>query len=122
MVSTTGKASSVSCPGAEGRFQILHNHAPFLSSLLIGELRVSEEGGALVRYAISGGISQVIHNTMLVLADTAERSDDIDSERARAALYRANNRLEHRDPGIDIERARAALHRAINRLKIARES
>lgn len=121
-IAYTGKTSSVSCPGTEGRFQILRNHAPFLSSLAAGELRVTEESGAIVRYAISGGVSQVFHNTMLVLADAAERPEDIDVARARAAQSRAEQRLERHDPGIDIDRARAALLRAINRLKVARGS
>lgn len=115
----TGGVTSVSCPGTEGRFQVLRNHAAFLSTLLVGELDVTIEDGTKSRYAISGGISQVLHNTMMILADTAERSDEINVERARAAQERAEQRLTIREESVDVERARAALYRALNRLKIA---
>jgi F-type H+-transporting ATPase subunit epsilon len=108
---------SVTCPGVQGRFQILHNHAPFLSSLGVGILKVIDEAGDTLVYAISGGVAQVYQNEMRVLADTAERSDRIDIERAQRARERAEQRLHERDEEIDHDRARLALMRAINRMK-----
>jgi F-type H+-transporting ATPase subunit epsilon len=113
-----GKAVSLSCPGTEGRFQILHNHAPFLSSLDIGLMQVLLEDESRMEYAIGGGTTQVFHNAVLVLADSAERSDEIDVARAKEAKARAEQRLSSRPSDIDIDRARMALARAINRLKV----
>lgn len=115
----TGDVESVTCPGAEGRFQVLHNHAPFLSALVVGELDVLRAGGEHLRFAIGGGVSQVLQNAMTVLADTAERSDEIDVSRAAAARSRAEQRLAARTSDVDLTRARAALFRAVNRLKTA---
>ena len=117
----TGKVTSVTCPGTEGRFQVLYNHAAFLSTLDVGELTVQNEDGTVHQYAVSGGASQVLQNKMLVLADTAERSDEIDISRAREAQVRAEERLAHRETELDLDRARAALFRAVNRLKVAKE-
>ncbi|MBI5647206.1 MAG: F0F1 ATP synthase subunit epsilon [Ignavibacteriae bacterium] len=117
-----GKAASVSCPGTEGRFQVLAKHAPLLSSLDIGELDVVDEQNTRVEYAVSGGVVQVYHNAVLVLADTAERREEIDTARASAARTRAEQRLAGRTPDTDVERARASLYRALNRLKVARPS
>ncbi|MDT8322843.1 MAG: F0F1 ATP synthase subunit epsilon [Bacteroidota bacterium] len=118
-VEFTGQVASVNCPGAEGRFQVLHNHAPFLSSLDVGLMKVTGSDGKDVLYAVSGGIAQVFHNQMRVLADTAERSDHIDVQRARSAQQRAEQRLKAKEESTDVERARSALMRAINRLQVA---
>ncbi|MBL0173997.1 MAG: F0F1 ATP synthase subunit epsilon [Ignavibacteria bacterium] len=117
-----GKVQSLTCPGTEGRFQVLYNHAPFLSSLEVGSMDVTLEDGVHVMYAIGGGTAQVFHNAVLVLADTAERSDEIDMARATAARSRAEQRLAAREHGIDIDRARIALMRAVNRLKLGSAS
>ncbi len=117
----SGNVESVSCPGEQGRFQVLHNHAPFLSTLAIGVVKIIDEQGTEWRYAVSGGVAQVFHNRMQLLADTAERADHIDVTRAEHAQQRAEERLRQRGEEIDEDRARAALLRAINRLKVAQK-
>jgi F-type H+-transporting ATPase subunit epsilon len=117
-----GNTTSVTCPGTEGRFQVLHNHAAFLSTLSVGDLTVIDEAGAPIHFAVSGGVAQVLHNAMMILADTAERADQIDISRARAAQERAERRLANREAALDLDRARAALLRALNRLKVAKAS
>ena len=114
-----GEVTSFSAPGIEGGFQVLHSHAPLLSSLKIGEVRLIEENGNNTKYAVSGGFVEVRDNQVLLLAETAERTDEIDTERAKSAMDRAKKRLEEKMAGIDIERAKLALYRAMNRLKIA---
>ncbi|MDX9758960.1 MAG: F0F1 ATP synthase subunit epsilon [Bacteroidota bacterium] len=116
----SGSVQSVSCPGAQGRFQVLHSHAPFLSTLTVGMVKVLTAEGGESRFAISGGIAQVFHNQMRVLADSAERADQIDVDRAERARRRAEERLAAHSAEVDEDRAQAALLRAINRLKIAR--
>jgi F-type H+-transporting ATPase subunit epsilon len=119
-VEFTGKVVSVTCPGSDGRFQVLYNHAPFLSSLTIGLLNLELEGEKRLVYAVSGGVVQVFHNHVRILADTAERSDSIDVGRAAKAKERAEDRLKVRtQEDLDEARAQAALHRAVNRLKAA---
>ena len=112
-----GDVESVTCPGKQGRFQVLHNHAPFLSSLEIGLMKVVDAAGKEHTFAVSGGISQMFHNFMRIIADTAERAENINIERARSARERAEERLKSRDESIDHERARIALMRAVNRIK-----
>jgi F-type H+-transporting ATPase subunit epsilon len=114
-----GRISSVTCPGADGRFQILRNHAPFISALEIGQLWFIDEEGKRRLFAVSGGASHVLKNKVLILADTAESREDIDASRAASAKNRATDRLRIKDPDIDVDRARLALYRALNRLKTA---
>lgn len=115
----SGKATSFSAPGIEGGFQVLVNHAPLVSALEVGELKVKSTAGADTRYAASGGFVEVRDNKVIVLAESAERADEIDIQRATAARDRAKRRLRSREKDIDLERARAALYRALNRLRIA---
>lgn len=110
--------ASFSAPGIVGGFQVLRSHAPFLSSIGIGEIKVVGEDGAEVRFATSGGFVEVHGNKVVMLAETAERSDEIDVKRAEEARIRAQKRLAEM-AGNDLDRSRVALQRALNRLKIA---
>ena len=115
----SGPVESFWAPGTEGGFQILHNHAPFLTTITVGEVKLREESGKEIQYSTSGGFVEVSNNNVTVLADTAERKEEIDVERAKSARERAEERLRKKEPGTDIDRGRAALARAFNRLKIA---
>ena len=114
-----GEVTSFSAPGVEGGFQVLHRHAPLLSSVKIGKVKISEASGTEFQYAISGGFVEVRDNKVILLAETAERTDEIDLERVKAARDRAQKRIAEKDPDTDIDRAKLALYRALNRLKIA---
>ncbi len=105
-------------PGSEGELGILPEHAPLVSALKIGLVRVHHEGKVL-KIAVSGGFAEVRNSRTTVLANAAEREDQIDVERARAAKERAEQRLASSSPDIDVARAEAALKRALNRLKAA---
>lgn len=117
-----GEVTSFSAPGVMGGFQVLYNHAPLLAALEVGEAKLTTVSGKEERYATSGGFVEVKDNHIVMLAETAERSDQIDVERARAAKERAQKRLAERRPDVDLARARAALLRAINRLKITQKT
>lgn len=108
---------SVVAPGVCGSFGVLPNHAPLLSELEIGELRYRKENGHEVRLAVSGGFLQVFNNQITVLADTAEKSDEIDPDRARRALDKARRELSEAS-ALNVE-AQKELQRAQNRLRIA---
>ncbi len=116
---SSGSVESFNAPGAIGAFQVLHNHAPLLSAITVGEVRFLDQSGDEFVYATSGGFVEVNNNDVIFLADTAEKQEEIDIKRATAAKARAEDRLGKKEPGIDFARARAALARAINRLKIA---
>ena len=108
----------VMAPGYFGEFGALPNHIPFLAQLQPGEVKY-RKGGQLEYLAVGGGYAEVLPTQVTVLAITAERSQDIDLERARAAKERAEQRLKERQEGVDFLRAEAALQRSIARLRAA---
>jgi F-type H+-transporting ATPase subunit epsilon len=106
-------------PGHEGYFGVLPGHAPFLTTLGIGEL-MYRRGRDEHHLAVSGGFAEVRNDKVIVLADTAERPDEIDRARAERAKERAEGRLAARsDEEIDYTRAMCALARALTRLQVA---
>ncbi len=110
----------VVAPGVEGYFGVLPGHAPFLTTLGIGE--VSYRTGRDTHYlALAGGFAEVRNDKVIVLADTAERPEEIDRGRAERARERAEQRLSGRgsEEAIDYARAAAALRRALTRLQTA---
>jgi F-type H+-transporting ATPase subunit epsilon len=106
-------------PGADGELGILPNHAPLLTALAIGELRV-KKGAEEEAFAVSGGFMEVLANKVIVMAYTAERADEIDVARAEAARERVERRYRERPDGLDMARLQAALRRSKVRLKVAR--
>ena len=113
---------SVTAPGAEGYFGILAGHTPFVSSLQVGVVRITKANGEVLNLATSGGFLMTNGKKVILLADTAERPEEIDVNRAQAAKERAEKRLAERSSDLDLERAKVALARALNRLKIAGKS
>ena len=118
-VAYSGQVASLQAPGSEGSFGVLAGHVPLLTSLQIGRLRFVEEGGSEVQMAISGGFVEVGREQVAVLAETAERVEEIDVARAEAARQRAEERLARaQEERVDVARAQAALARAINRIRV----
>jgi len=105
-------------PAQDGELGILPGHIAMIAGLSVGMAQVDLPGES-VRVAVSGGFAEVLADRVLVLADAAERAEDVDVARARAALRRARERLASRDAAVDAARAQAALMRAMNRLKVA---
>jgi F-type H+-transporting ATPase subunit epsilon len=106
-------------PGVEGQLGILPPHAPLMTILQAGELVVRKDGKE-ERLAISGGFLEVRPDHVIVLADAAERAEEIDITRAEAARKRAEERLRSaKAEGIDQARAEIALRRAIARISVA---
>ncbi len=114
----TGKVKSVVAPGFEGYFGVLARHAPFVSSIKIGEIKV-DTGEEVLYFATSGGFAEVLPRKVTILAETAEEAAEIDLARAEAARERAQKRLSEGRKNWDVERAQAALARALNRIKVA---
>ncbi len=111
----------VSAPGAKGRLGILPEHTPLLTTLDPGDLYF-RRGSEQVHVAISGGFLEVDENRVVVLADTAERAEEIDEARAEAARQRAEEVLRKRDQlsRDELLQAEASLRKAAARLKVAR--
>ncbi len=114
------QVSMVVAPGAEGSLGILPSHAPLVSLLQEGELRI-KSGGSEEALAVHGGFLEVINNKVVVLADTAERISEIDIERAEVARASAEETLRNAKDSVDIAEAEAALRRAAIRLRLARK-
>lgn len=109
----------VIAPGIEGQLGILPRHAPLLTALQPGELRL-KKGGTETALAVTGGFLEVRPDQVTVLADAAERAESIDLARAEEAMKRAQEHLAQRGADLDLERAVAALRRATVRVKVAR--
>ncbi|KJS68512.1 MAG: ATP synthase F0F1 subunit epsilon [Peptococcaceae bacterium BICA1-7] len=114
----SGDVRFVVIPGELGQLGILANHAPLMSGIKVGLVKVEQEGKTF-KIAVSGGFVEVAKNRVTILADTAEREDQIDRERAEKAKERAEKRLSEKQSDLDIKRAEMALQRALNRLKAA---
>ncbi len=112
----------VELPGEDGFFGVLPGHAPLLAALKTGELWYRK--GAEKRFAfIASGFAEVLPDRVSILAEVAERAEDIDIQRAEAARRRAEERMQK--PTVvdfDAERARIALFRALTRLQVARQT
>ena len=107
----------VVAPGGAGTLGVLPEHAPLITTLAFGELRIKkgiEEQSILVY----GGFMEVADNKVLVLADSAERAEEVDVERAENARRRAEESIAGRQASMDLEEAQASLRRATLRLRV----
>jgi F-type H+-transporting ATPase subunit epsilon len=110
---------SVVAPGIDGSFGVLAGHAPLLTELSVGVIKLTLASGLEAFIAVHGGYMQVSEEKVIILASAAELSEEIDVERAKAAAARARKLLEVPDSSIDAEEVRVGLERALNRLKAA---
>jgi len=109
----------VVAPGVEGHLGILPHHTPLMTMLQPGELRIRKAGGEESYLAVTGGFLEVRPDRVIVLADAAERVEEIDVARAEAAKCRARDLLKEGGPNLDAARAEAALQRSLIRLEVA---
>jgi F-type H+-transporting ATPase subunit epsilon len=116
----TGDVDIVVAPGSQGQLGILPHHSPLMTTLQPGEL-VFRTGPEESSIAIAGGFLEVRPDRIIVLADAAERADEIDSERAEAAKERARQALSHPVTGMDMAQAEASLQRALTRIKVSQK-
>ena len=107
-------------PGSLGEFGVLIVHTPFLTTLKTGVMHYTDASGAQRYVFVSGGFAEALPDKVTVLADSAERRKDIDVNRAKAAMDRAQERLAQQGKAedIDFNRAKAALERALSRIKL----
>lgn len=113
------EAQIVVAPGEMGEFGVLTGHTPFMTSLKTGILRYEDSSGKERFVFISGGFAEALPDKVTILADSAERRNEIDVQRAQSALDRAEERLA-KDDDVDFTRAKAALARAMVRIRLAK--
>ena len=114
------QVDEVVAPGVEGYFGVLPGHAPFLTTLGVGVVtyRIGRDEKQL---AIAGGFAEVRNDKVIILADSAERPEEIDRARAERARERAERRLSGRSQDdVDYARAQIALARALVRIQVSR--
>jgi F-type H+-transporting ATPase subunit epsilon len=119
----TAEVDEVVAPGVEGYFGVLPGHVAFLTTLAPGEVTY-RSGQTEHRVAVTGGFAEVRAERVIILAENAERPEEIDRERAERARQRAEMRLQGKSPDgsqeeVDFARALAALTRALTRLVVA---
>ena len=114
-----GEVDSVQLPGSEGELGVLPHHAPLITTLGAGELRL-RKGGQEESFAIVGGFLQVLPDKVVVMAETADMASEIDLEKAQEARRQAEAALESGfHEGADLSAARAALQQALIRIRVA---
>ncbi len=114
----TERVDEVEIPGAEGYFGVLPGHTPLLAMLQVGELWY-RKGGEKVYLSIAFGFAEALPDRVTILAQLAERADEIDIARAEAAKRRAEERIATPAAEMDYERARIAMMKALIRLQVA---
>jgi F-type H+-transporting ATPase subunit epsilon len=112
------QAEEMQIPGKNGYLGILPGHAPLITELAVGQ--ISYRNGSETHYlCVAWGFAEVLPDKVTILAETAERGEDVDCERAQKAKERAEQRLASNDPQVDVPRAQNALARANTRLEAA---
>jgi F-type H+-transporting ATPase subunit epsilon len=113
---------AVTIPGQKGELGVLPGHAPLMTELGIGELSYRTANASQpVSISVVRGFAEVLPDRVTVLAETAERAEEIDLQRAEAAKARAEKRLTSHDANIDWDRATVALQRALIRIQVVRK-
>jgi F-type H+-transporting ATPase subunit epsilon len=112
------EVDEVQVPGSEGYFGVLPGHTPLLSMLQVGQLWY-RRGGEKFYLSVAFGLAEVLPDRVVILAQIAERAEEIDVDRAQASRQRAEQRLAARQRDQDLERAHVALMKALTRLNVA---
>ncbi len=111
--------SEMQIPGKGGYLGILPGHAPLISALAVGEISYRNSQGQVRRMAVAWGFAEVLPDKVTILAETAERADEIDVTRARAARERAETIIKNPPPDADVAKAEAEMQRADTRISVA---
>jgi F-type H+-transporting ATPase subunit epsilon len=111
--------SYLRCPGLDGSFGIMNNHREGIFALSVGEIKVSQDGKSEY-YAIGGGFAEIYNDSVKLLVESLEKSNEIDSDRANNSLKRAQQRKTEQNSEINDARVEASLVRALNRLRVSK--
>ena len=111
--------SYLRCPGLDGSFGVMNNHREGVFALSVGEIKVSQNGKSEY-YATGGGFAEIFNDSVKLLVESLEKSNEIDSDRANKSFQRAQKRKNDQNSEINYARVEASLVRALNRLKVSK--
>ena len=111
--------SYLRCPGLDGSFGIMNNHREGIFALSVGEIKVSQDGKSEY-YSTGGGFAEIFNHSVKLLVESLEKSNEIDSDRAKDSLKRAQQRKTEQNSEINDARVEASLVRALNRLRVSK--
>ena len=111
--------SYMRCPGLDGSFGVMNKHREGVFALSIGELKINKNGKDEY-FAIGGGFAEILNDSVKLLVESLEKSNEIDLDRANMSIERAKKRKIERDSELNEARINASIVRAINRLKISK--
>ena len=111
--------SYLRCPGLDGSFGVMKNHREGIFALSVGEVKVTQNGRDEY-FATSGGFAEIINDSVKLLVESLEKSNEIDADRASKSLERAQERKIEQDSELNEIRIKASLARALNRLRISK--
>ena len=113
------EVSYLRCPGLDGSFGVMSNHRDGIFALSIGEIKITQNGKDNY-YATGGGFAEIVNNSVKILVESLERSNEIDESRASESLKRAQKRKIDQDSEMNVARIEASLVRALNRLRVSK--
>ena len=114
-----GGVSYLRCPGLDGSFGVMSNHRDGIFALSVGEIKVTQNGKDEY-YATGGGFAEIVNDSVKLLVESLERSNEIDEGRANESLKRAQQRKTNLDSEMNVARIEASLVRALNRLSVSK--
>ena len=111
--------SYLRCPGIDGSFGVMNNHREGIFALSVGEIKISQNG-KIEYYATGGGFAEILNDSVKLLVESLEKSNEIDSDRADDSLKRAQKRKTEQNSEFNDARVEASLVRALNRLRVSK--
>jgi len=118
----SGNVKSVTVPGEKGRFQILRNHAPIVSNLVIGEIKIVDEKDNTIYYSVNGGFVYVFKNDIKVISDEVFESSEIDWKKEELELTRLKEEIKQKILKEDISALEMLVAQKHNLIKVARRT
>ena len=113
------EVSYLRCPGLDGSFGVMSKHRDGIFALSIGEIKITQNGKDDY-FSTGGGFAEIVNNSVKILAESLERSNEIDESRASESLKRAQKRKTDQDSEMNVARIEASLVRALNRLRVSK--
>ena len=113
------EVSYLRCPGLDGSFGVMSNHRDGIFALSVGEIKISQNG-KIEYYATGGGFAEIINDSVKLLVESLEKSNEIDANRANDSLKRAQKRKTEPTSAVNDIRVEASLTRALNRLRVSK--
>tara|TARA_A100000164_G_scaffold365678_1_gene385545 strand:- start:91 stop:489 length:399 start_codon:yes stop_codon:yes gene_type:complete len=113
------EVSYLRCPGLDGSFGVMSKHRDGIFALSIGEIKITQNGKDNY-YSTGGGFAEIVNNSVKILVESLERSNEIDEGRANESLKRAQKRKTDQNSEMNVARIEASLVRALNRLRISK--